>query len=87
MSERGLVELAKQGLIVSEKLIKLEFCDNCILGKQHRVKFESGMHNLVYHLSMFTQIYGVRQGWQLMGMDSISSLLLIIFLKDYGTTF
>lgn len=32
-AERGLVELSKYGLIGSEKLNKLEFCDNCILGK------------------------------------------------------
>jgi len=25
-------------------LDKVEFCDHCILGKQHRVKFGSGMH-------------------------------------------
>ena len=24
---------------------KVEFCDHCILGKQHKVKFGSGMHN------------------------------------------
>jgi len=28
-SERGLVELAKQGLLGNEKLNKLYFCDNC----------------------------------------------------------
>ena len=37
--ERGLVELAKQGLLGNKKLNKLDFCDNCTLGKQHKVKF------------------------------------------------
>lgn len=45
VSERGLVELAKKGLIGSKKLHKLEFCDYCILGIQHMVMFMSGLHN------------------------------------------
>ena len=44
VSERGLVELAKQGLLGNEKLNKLDFCDNCTLGKQHKVKFGVGVH-------------------------------------------
>ncbi|GAU10233.1 hypothetical protein TSUD_417410 [Trifolium subterraneum] len=42
--ERGLVELAKQDLLGQEKLNKLDFCDNCTLGKQHKVKFGVGVH-------------------------------------------
>jgi len=45
VSERGLVELVKQGLLRKNKLDKLEFCEHCVLGKQHRVKFGSGMHH------------------------------------------
>jgi len=45
VSERGLVELPKQGLLGKDKLDKLEFCEHCILGKQHRVKFGSGMQH------------------------------------------
>jgi len=44
VSERGLVELAKQGLLGNEILNKLDFCDNCTLGKQHKVKFGVGVH-------------------------------------------
>ncbi|PNX68564.1 putative gag-pol polyprotein, partial [Trifolium pratense] len=44
VSERGLVELAKQGLLGKEKLNKLDFCDNCTLGKQHKVKFGVRVH-------------------------------------------
>ena len=43
-SERGLVELAKQGLLGNEKLNKVDFCDNCTLSKQHKVKFGVGVH-------------------------------------------
>jgi len=42
VSERGLVELAKQGFLGNEKLNKLDLCDNCTLGKQHKVKFWGG---------------------------------------------
>jgi hypothetical protein len=35
VSERSLVELAKQGFPGKEKLDKLEFYDHCILDKQH----------------------------------------------------
>lgn len=35
VSERDLFELVKQSLLVSEKLIKLDFCDSCIFSKQH----------------------------------------------------
>jgi len=44
VSRRGLIELAKQGLLGNEKLNKLDLCDNCTLGKQHKVKFGVGVH-------------------------------------------
>jgi hypothetical protein len=44
VSEKGLVELEKQNLLNGDKLNKLELCENCVLGKSHRVKFGTGMH-------------------------------------------
>lgn len=44
-SESDLVELAKQDFLGKYKLEKLEFYDDCIQGKQHKVKFGSGMHH------------------------------------------
>ena len=32
-------------MIGKDKLDKLEFCEHCILGKQHKVNFGSGMHH------------------------------------------
>jgi len=43
-SERSLVVLAKKGLLRKDKLEKLKFCDNYTLGKQHTVKFGSGVN-------------------------------------------
>ena len=38
LSEKGLQELAKQGLLDCDQT-KLEFCKHCFYGKQYRVKF------------------------------------------------
>ncbi|KAH9687674.1 hypothetical protein KPL70_014852 [Citrus sinensis] len=40
MSERGLKELAKQGLFGSDKIGNLEFCEDCVLGKSSRGSFK-----------------------------------------------
>lgn len=44
ISERGLQELEKQGLLCGDKVEGLEFCEHCIYGKQTRVKFNTGIH-------------------------------------------
>ena len=43
--EKSLQTLAKQGLLKGTKTCKLEFCEHCVLGKQRRVKFGTGIHN------------------------------------------
>ncbi|KAH9670611.1 hypothetical protein KPL70_017043 [Citrus sinensis] len=45
MSERGLVELSKQGVLGVDKIEPLRFCEDCVLGKSSRVKFSTGIHN------------------------------------------
>lgn len=45
VSERGLLELYKQGLLGKSKLNPLEQCDHCILGKATRVKFSNVVHS------------------------------------------
>ena len=42
VSERGLQELGKQGLLEKSKLDRLEFCEHCVFGKSTRVKFGTG---------------------------------------------
>nr|KYP74254.1 Retrovirus-related Pol polyprotein from transposon TNT 1-94 [Cajanus cajan] len=44
VSEKGLVELEKQQLLIGDKLQKLDFCDLCVLGKSHRVQFGTVKH-------------------------------------------
>uniref|UniRef100_A0A5B6YZI2 GAG-pre-integrase domain-containing protein n=1 Tax=Davidia involucrata TaxID=16924 RepID=A0A5B6YZI2_DAVIN len=44
MSERGMTELSKQGLLDGYKTGKLNFCEHCVFGKQCRVKFSMAVH-------------------------------------------
>ena len=43
--EKSLQTLAMQGLLKGEKTCKLDFCKQCVLGKQNRVKFGTAIHN------------------------------------------
>ena len=44
VSERGLKELKKKGLLCGDRLGKLQFCENCILGKAKILKFSRSEH-------------------------------------------
>ncbi|GJS07278.1 retrovirus-related pol polyprotein from transposon TNT 1-94 [Tanacetum coccineum] len=44
ISAAGLQVLEKQGLFGKESLGKLDFCENYVLGKSHRVRFDVGRH-------------------------------------------
>ncbi|KAH9801638.1 hypothetical protein KPL71_001098 [Citrus sinensis] len=44
MSAKSLQELTKRGLLCGDKVEELKFCENCIFGKAHRIKFERGLH-------------------------------------------
>nr|GFC62633.1 zinc finger, CCHC-type [Tanacetum cinerariifolium] len=44
ISEAGLQVLEKQGLFGKKSLVKLNFCENRVLGKSHRVSFGVGRH-------------------------------------------
>lgn len=45
VSERGLEELYKQGLLGNGNFEKLEFCEHSLYGKQKRTKFPKAIHN------------------------------------------
>nr|AAT44257.1 putative polyprotein [Oryza sativa Japonica Group] len=44
MSEIGLAELSKRGLLDGQSIGKLKFCEHCIFGKHKRVKFNTSTH-------------------------------------------
>ena len=43
--EKSLKTLAMQGLLKGAKTCKMDFCKQCVLGKQKRVKFGTAIHN------------------------------------------
>ncbi|KAK0608121.1 hypothetical protein LWI29_025797 [Acer saccharum] len=44
MSERGILELSKRNLLNGDQVNKLDFCECCVLGKQHRISFNTAQH-------------------------------------------
>lgn len=44
MSEMGLQELSKYGVLGQDKIEALSFCKECVLGKSSRVKFSTSTH-------------------------------------------
>ncbi|KAG8491014.1 hypothetical protein CXB51_014181 [Gossypium anomalum] len=45
MSENGMTELSKRGLLDGQGICKLNFYEHCVFGKQKRVRFTRGIHN------------------------------------------
>ena len=41
VSEKGLIELAKQELLCGDRMEKLKFCEHCVHGKACRAKFNA----------------------------------------------
>ncbi|KAG8474632.1 hypothetical protein CXB51_031261 [Gossypium anomalum] len=46
ISENGMTELSKRGLLDGQGICKLNFCEHCVFGKQKRVRFTRGIHNM-----------------------------------------
>ena len=44
VSEKGMSELVKQGLIDKTHIGKLDFCETCVLGKSARLRFPSATY-------------------------------------------
>jgi len=44
MSEQGLHELCKRGLLDEHSISKLKFCEHCVFGKHKRVSFNTSTH-------------------------------------------
>ena len=67
LSDRGLKELHKQGLLCGDSISKIDFCQYCILGKQHRLAFKLQYTSQRMYWNMYIQIYGGLQESLLMG--------------------
>ena len=44
VGEKGLQELSKQNLLCGDTIQKIEFYQECALGKAKRLRFTNGMH-------------------------------------------
>ncbi|KAH9767170.1 hypothetical protein KPL71_011175 [Citrus sinensis] len=76
MSERGLKELKKKGVFGSDKLSSLGFCEDCILGKASRLKFESAVHSTKERLAyIHSDLWGPAQVDSLGGCRYFLSLI------------
>ncbi|KAG8474612.1 hypothetical protein CXB51_031249 [Gossypium anomalum] len=59
MSENGMVELSKRGILDGKGICKLNFCEHCVLGKKKRVRFTRGIHNTKEMLGyIHSDLYG-----------------------------
>ncbi|XP_027187001.1 uncharacterized mitochondrial protein AtMg00300-like [Cicer arietinum] len=44
VSLKGMQVLDRQGMLGGDKISELEFCEHCVYGNMHRVKFSTGKH-------------------------------------------
>ena len=95
MSEKGLVELEKQGLSCGDKLGKLQSCENCVLGKSRRLKFGKSKHIttevLIYvHLDLWGLIQHASLGgvkYFMTIIDDFSRKVSVHILQSKEATF
>ena len=78
--EKSLQTLAMQGLLKGAKTCKLDFCEQCVLGKQKRVKFGTAIHNTEGILDyIHTDVWGPTKTASLGGKHYI-----VTFVDDFS---
>ena len=83
MSEKGLQVLARKFLIPLAKNESLFSCDHCLVGKQHRVFFNSRSKKKLEKLELvYSNVCGPIV-WKLLEETSTLSLLLIMLPGKY----
>ena len=95
ISEKGLYYLNKSNVFGHDILSKLEFCENCVLGKQHRLSFKLSSHRSKSVLDyVHSDLWGLAkvqtQGCSRYFMSIIDDYLRkfwIYLLKHKGDTF
>ena len=98
MSERGLSELSRRGLLCGQSTSKLDFCEHCIFGKQKRVSFSTAIHRTKGTLDyIHSDLWGPARvpskggaRYMLTFIDDSSRKVWVYFLKqknDVFTTF
>ncbi|KAG8483043.1 hypothetical protein CXB51_021981 [Gossypium anomalum] len=90
MSENGMAELSKRGLLDGQKICKLNFCEHCVFGKQKRVRFTRGIHNMKGMLDyIHSDLWGLSRvpsrggtNYMLTFIDDFSRKVRAFFLKQ-----
>ncbi|KAG8490810.1 hypothetical protein CXB51_014017 [Gossypium anomalum] len=95
MSENGMVELSKRGLLDGQGICKLNFCEHCVFGKQKRVRFTRGIHNTKETLDyIHSDLWGPSRvpsrggaNYMLTFIDDFSRKVWAFFLKQKSDVF
>lgn len=77
ISEKGLNILNKLGCFGKDKIKQLDFCENCILGKQKRLPFKTGTHK-----SSSTLDYLHASLWGPASVNTLSSFRFYLLIVD-----
>jgi len=86
MSEKGLSLLCGKGLFKNMKKPCMEFCEHCVYGKAHRLKFSTSEHKTRGLLECIL-MFGVRLKLLLRVLPDTLLHLLMIILGMLGFTF
>ncbi|KAH9648891.1 hypothetical protein KPL70_025781 [Citrus sinensis] len=95
MSLRGLKKLSKQGLLGSDTIGEMVFCEDCVLGKSTRTSFKSSVHTTRSILDyIHSDLWGPAQVVSLGGaryflsiIDDFSRIVWIYVLKSKEQVF
>jgi transposase InsO family protein len=95
MSQLGLAELSKRGLLKGYDNNELEFCEHCIFGKHKRIKFNTSIHTTECILDyVHADLWGPSQKHSLGGcrymltfIDDYSRMVFPYFLKHKHDAF
>ncbi|KAG8485563.1 hypothetical protein CXB51_018918 [Gossypium anomalum] len=95
MSENGMTELSKRGLLDGQGICKLNFCEHCVFGKQKRVRFTRGIHNTKGTLEyIHSDLWGPSRvpsrggaNYMLTFIDDFSRKVWAFFLKQKSDVF
>ncbi|KAG8485911.1 hypothetical protein CXB51_020221 [Gossypium anomalum] len=95
MSENGMTELSKRGLLDGQGICRLNFCEHCVFKKQKRVRFTRGIHNMKGMLEyIHSDLWGPSKvpsrggdNYMLTFIDDFSRKIWAFFLKQKSDVF
>ncbi|KAG8487924.1 hypothetical protein CXB51_018372 [Gossypium anomalum] len=95
MSENGMVELSKRGLLDRQGIYKLNFGEHCVFRKKKRVRFTKGIHNTKETLEyIHSDLWGPSRvpsrggaNYMLTFIDDFSRKVWAFFLKQKSDVF